>query len=55
MYNIFMGMAHICIYIGSGVWMGWHFQEVPGGTGGDVVAGKLGTGFIVQVMSFFFL
>lgn len=29
--------------------MGGDIQEVPGRTGGDVVAGELGSSFVVQV------
>lgn len=36
--------------VGVGVWMGWDIQEVPGGAGGNVVAGKFGSSFIVQVI-----
>lgn len=43
-------MMEFCLNVGIGVWMGWYFQKVLGGTGGDVVAGEFGSGFIVQVM-----
>lgn len=36
--------------VGVGVWLGWDFQEVPGGAGGYVVASKFGSSFIVQVI-----
>lgn len=35
--------------VGVRVWMGWDIQEVPGGAGSYVVAGKFGSSFIVQV------
>jgi len=31
--------------------MGWDIQEVPGGTGGNVVASEFGSSFTVQVIS----
>lgn len=34
--------------LGVRVWMGGDIQEVPGGAGGDVVAGEFGSGFVVQ-------
>jgi len=36
--------------VGVGVWMGLDIQEIPGGAGGYVVAGKFGSSFIVQVI-----